>query len=266
MVCGIVNITSDSFSDGGQHLKPDHAMSHALKLIEDGAGMVDIGGESTRPGATPVSVDEEIDRVLPVLEGLRSQTDVLISVDTTKSKVALEALAHGADIINDVSGGLFDEEMIEVVKKSGAGFICGHVEGANLDQVHKNQDACKGYSAVLKTLCSRIAFLKKTLGGKIIADPCVGFGKSSETNRQLIRSGEDITQQTGAPVMIGVSRKRVLGDLTGLSVEERDHATVGASLAAVCFGAKVLRVHNVKFLTEALMAFWPLHSKGSRLL
>ena len=257
-------MTSDSFSDGGRFASTEHALEHALNLVKHGAEIVDIGGESTRPGATPVTAQQEMDRVLPVVEHLRAQSEVLISVDTTKSGVAAEAVKSGADIINDVSGGQFDTGMIDVVKGTGAGYVCGHVLSDTLEAIHESQERCIGYKRIVETFSERIVALKQKLGKKIIADPCVGFGKSQETNQRLIRSGSDIAERTGVPVMIGVSRKRVLGDLAGLPLGERDHATVGASLAAVVFGASLLRVHNVKIMKEALSAFWPLfQSEGN---
>ncbi len=252
-VMGVLNLTPDSFSDGGQLVGLEGAIRAAEEMVADGADILDIGGESTRPGALPVSIDEECRRILPLVEALAARFAVPLSVDTCKAEVARRAVAAGAEIVNDVSGGLFDESMIERVDSLGCAFVCGHVRGRDLAAVHAT--LATNADEVLAELVARIASLPLGLRARTIADPCIGFGKDLHTNLGLLRSGEALAAQTGCPVLIGASRKRFLGELTGLPVHERDAASVGAALASVEAGAHILRVHNVAMTVSALRVF-----------
>ncbi len=259
-VVGVVNVTPDSFSDGGKYLAPGDAIEHALALIEAGADIVDVGGESTRPqGARAVSAEEEIERVLPVIRALRDRPTV-ISVDTTKAKVAAAAVDAGAEIINDISGGVFDPEITRVADQSRAAFVCGHVRGRNLAQVHAATapgaaETPPGFVEVAYDLTERVLGLPAGLRSRTIVDPGIGFGKGTAQNLELIRRAGELRAAVARPVMIGPSRKRFLGDLTGELVHERDVASVAACLAAVSSGADFLRIHAVKLLQPALSVY-----------
>lgn len=254
-VAGVLNVTPDSFSDGGRFLDVSAAVERGRELARAGADLIDIGGESTRPGATAVSAAEEIDRVIPVIAALARELDVPISVDTTKAAVARAALEAGAEVVNDVTGGAFDPELPEVAAARGAAFVCGHVRGRTLVEVHAAEDDPPGFAEVTRELEERLASLPAALVARTIVDPGLGFGKGTAQNLELLRRAGELASALSRPVMVGPSRKRFLGELTGRDVGDRDAATAGAALGAVACGAHVVRVHAVELVAAALAAF-----------
>jgi dihydropteroate synthase len=255
---GVINTTPDSFSDGGRHLAADAAVERALALVEDGADLLDIGGESTRPGAAPVTLEDELARVLPVIDRLAGRTGcAVLSIDTAKAEVARAALAAGAEVVNDVTGGLFDPGTAQAAAEAGAAFVCGHVRGRRLDEVHAA--APPAFDEVVAELAARIRDLPAALAGRIAVDPGLGFGKQAAQNLELLRRSGELSAALSCPVMVGPSRKRFLGELTGRPVGERDVATVGAALAAVRAGAHLIRVHEVRAVRDALVVYRAVH-------
>ncbi len=252
---GIVNVTPDSFSDGGQWLAPSQAIAHALELVEQGADLLDIGGESTRPGAEPVSIDEELRRVIPVIEGLAGQTEIPISIDTMKPQVAQAALDSGAHIINDVSAFEFDAAMIDIASKSNCGIILMHMLGTpqTMQADPHYEDVV---SEVVDSLQARVAkLLEQGISAeRIVIDPGIGFGKTAEHNLSLLTNIKSL-RATGHPVLIGHSRKRFLGKIIGRPVEERLAGTIGVSIALAQQYADILRVHDVAAVKDALSAW-----------
>jgi dihydropteroate synthase len=243
---GILNVTPDSFFDGGRSFDTKTAVSHALSMIEDGADILDIGGESTRPGADPVSPTQEKLRVLPVIEALRTQTDVAISVDTTKASVAESALQRGATIINDISAMRFDADMPRVVARYGAQIVLMHMQGT--PQTMQRSPEYKDVVHEVRDFLLRRADAAEAAGiprENIILDPGIGFGKTLEHNLLLLRH-LPILCASGYTVLIGVSRKSFLGRLLGLPVEERLEGTIAANTIAILHGADIIRVHDVK--------------------
>lgn len=244
-VMGILNVTPDSFSDGGHFLDPEIAVQHALQMVEEGANIIDIGGESTRPGAASVSVKEEIKRTIPIISNLREQSDVLISIDTMKADVASLALEAGADIINDVSGFEADPNMVGVAADSGAGVILMHMKGTP-QTMQDNPTYEDAVGEVFHYLEERIAFAvsRGVRRECIVVDPGIGFGKTLEHNLQLLRGIPDLGKS--APVLIGASRKSMIGKL--LDREDPDQRLAGSLGIAgwsVALGAHILRVHDV---------------------
>ena len=258
---GVVNTTPDSFSDGGRHHTVEAAVARGLALAGDGADLIDVGGESTRPGAAPVSLEEELARVVPVIERLASAGAVL-SVDTCKGAVARAALEAGAEVVNDVSGGLFDAGTARAAADAGALFVCGHVRGRSLDEVHAA--APPAFDEVVAELAGRLADLPPALAGRVAVDPGLGFGKQTGQNLELLRRSGELSAALSCPVMVGPSRKRFLGELTGRPVGERDAATVGAALAAAAAGAHLIRVHEVRAVRDALVVFRAARGQGAR--
>ncbi len=252
---GIVNATPDSFSDGGQWFAPEAAVAHALQLAEDGAEVLDIGGESTRPGSTPVSPEEELRRVIPVIEGLRGQTDRMISIDTTKAVVAKAALAAGADIVNDVSGCRFDPEMPAVCAASDAGVIVMHMRGTpQTMQTNPTYDnVVAEVLAHLEESASRL-IQAGVARERILFDPGIGFGKTPEHNIDLLANVAAL-RGTGRPVLIGHSRKQFLKRLLGRPVEERLFGTLGVAVAVAQQRADLIRVHDVGPTRDTLLAW-----------
>jgi dihydropteroate synthase len=249
---GIVNVTPDSFSDGGAFLDPDQAVEHGLKLACEGADVLDVGGESTRPGSLPVSEDEELRRVLPVIRGLRSKTGVLISVDTTKSSVAGAALEAGADIVNDTSGLRADPAMGPLIARSGAAVILMHMKG-----VPRTMQESPSYDDLLGEVR---AFLRDRVREaeaagipfeRTIIDPGIGFGKTAEHNLALLNR-LDALQDLGRPVCVGASRKAFIGRILGLPPGERLEGTIAAAVLSVSRGASILRVHDVGAVAKAV--------------
>jgi dihydropteroate synthase len=247
---GIVNVTPDSFSDGGKFNTTEKAIEHALQLVEEGAEILDIGGESTRPGATPVPLDEELKRVIPVIEGLRD-VGVPLSIDTYKPQVMQAAITAGADIVNDVCA-LREPQALEIVAASQVGVCLMHMQGRP-----QTMQADPQYDDVVSEVRN---FLKARLDAaeqagidrsRIVLDPGFGFGKRTAHNLTLLNHLNDI-QALGLPLLIGLSRKSVLGQVVGSSVDERIHASIAASVVSVMKGANIVRVHDVKPTIDAL--------------
>jgi len=254
-VMGVVNATPDSFSDGGAYRHPEVAVVFAHGLVGAGADIIDVGGESTRPAAEPVSAAEEIERVVPIILALAARLATPISIDTTKAEVAEAAVAAGAEIINDISGGRFDPDILSVAERSGAAYVCGHVRGSSIQEVHAAEADPPGFDDVLNELSDRLAALPAALRHRTIIDPCLGFGKPTEQSLELTRRAGELSAALYCPVLLGPSRKRFLGELTGKPVRERDDATVGAALAAAAAGTNIVRVHDVARLRPALTVF-----------
>ena len=251
-VMGIVNVTPDSFSDGGRAATRDVAIAHALRLVDEGADLLDIGGESSRPGAEPVPEDEELRRVLPVVEALAPRVPVPISVDTTKAGVAVRALRAGASIVNDITALGGDPDLPRVVAESGAGVVLMHMAGTprTMQDDPRYGDVV---GDVRDFLAGRIAEVE-SLGiprARVAIDPGIGFGKTLEHNLELLRN-LDRFATLGCAVLIGTSRKGFLGALTGRPVAERATASVVSSLAAATRGAHVVRVHDVAPMVDAI--------------
>jgi dihydropteroate synthase len=250
-VMGIVNVTPDSFSDGGRFLDPDAAIAHGLELVAEGASILDIGGESTRPGAEPVTADEEIRRVVPVIEAVRD-IGAAISIDTTKAAVARAALDTGATIVNDVAAFRFDPEIAAVAADAGATCVLMHMLG----EPRTMQDDPR-YDEVVSDVK---AFLEERLAyavgqgvpeDRVWLDPGIGFGKTLEHNLELIARLDEIVA-IGRPVVFGASRKSFLGKLTGRQVDERLAGTIASNIIAYERGARVFRVHDVAATVDAL--------------
>ena len=248
---GVVNVTPDSFSDGGEFLAADVAVAHCRELLDDGADILDIGGESTRPGAQPVPADEELRRVLPVIEGA-SEMGGRISIDTTKADVARRAIAAGASIVNDVSAFRFDPELAGVVAESGTECCLMHMLG----EPRTMQDDPR-YGDVVADVK---AFLEERLAFAVAAgipeervwlDPGIGFGKTLDHNLEILRRLDEIVA-IGRPVVVGTSRKSFLGKLTGRPEKERLPGTIATNVLALTRGASVFRVHDVAVVAEAL--------------
>ena len=253
-VMGIVNVTPDSFSDGGRFLDPDAAVAHGIELAGQGADVLDVGGESTRPGAAPVPVDEELRRVIPVVERLAATTSVPVSVDTTKAAVARAAIDAGASVVNDVSAGRLDPNILGVAAEAGAGYVVMHMQGEP-----RTMQAEPHYDDVVAQVGD---FLADRVGaaraagvpeGAIAADPGIGFGKTVEHNLRLLAGLPAIAERVGVPVMVGASRKTFVGKVLAgagaasgdLPVDQREEGTLATVVWAVERGASIVRVHDV---------------------
>ncbi len=255
---GIVNITPDSFSDGGQFSQADLAVAHAITLAEEGADILDIGGESTRPNATPVSLQEELDRVIPVIETLVGAVNIPLSIDTYKPQVMQAAIDAGASIVNDVRA-LQEDGALQVVAKSNAGVCLMHMQGSPQTMQIDPQ-----YTDVVKEVQQFLATrLQDCLDAgiaaeRIMLDPGFGFGKTRAHNIMLIR---ELAQFTALkqPLLVGLSRKSVLGQMTGNDVDARLYASIAASVIATMKGASIVRVHDVKATVEALKVVGAIH-------
>jgi dihydropteroate synthase len=264
---GVLNVTPDSFSDGLQFLSPAKALEHAEQMIAEGADIIDVGGESTRPGATLVSPDEEIERVLPVIEALAKRTTVPISIDTTKSLVASAALKAGAVIVNDISALRFDFHIADEVAKAGAGLVLMHSRGTPAT-LHRLPPVADVMEEVTSSLRSSIALAERrgVRRESIVIDPGIGFGKSQEQNVELIaRLDQLVGVFPDFPILIGTSRKSFIGRLLKPSgadagvdasgdapVSERLHGTMASITAAILRGAHIVRVHDVKAAVETV--------------
>jgi dihydropteroate synthase len=252
-IVGILNVTPDSFSDGGRFVDVDTAVAHAQRMVVDGAHLIDIGGESTRPGAPEVAPDEELERVLPVVDALAAD-GFAVSIDTRRPSVAEACLSHGACVVNDV-GGLRDRDMIAVIAAANASVVIMHTPLADLAASHRYS----GYDDVAHDVAE---FLDHQAGvahdagiEEIILDPGLGFGKSVDDNLVLIRHLDRLTS-LGYPVLIGASRKRFVGAIADVAdADRRDAATIAVHLRAVTRGAQALRVHDVAGHVQALRAW-----------
>lgn len=250
-VMGIVNVTPDSFSDGGKYESTEKAVEHAMQLVAEGADILDIGGESTRPGATPVRLQDELVRVIPVIERLLKIAGVPLSIDTYKPKVMRAAIAAGADIVNDVRA-LQEPGALEVVAGSQVGVCLMHMQGTpqtmQLDPQYEDV-----VSEVNAFLAQRLAAAEAAgiAQERVVLDPGFGFGKKTEHNLLLLQQ-LDKTLAIGRPLLAGLSRKSVLGQITGGDIRVRLHASLAASVIAVMKGARIVRVHDVKATVDAL--------------
>jgi dihydropteroate synthase len=244
---GIVNVTPDSFSDGGLYLDSDAAIAHGLELATAGAAIVDVGGESTRPGAEPVDAGEELRRIVPVVAGLVAG-GATVSVDTTKSAVALAALDAGAVLVNDVSGGVADPEILRVVAETGAAYVAMHTRGTPRT-MQERVDYDDVLDDVIRELRARVeAALAAGIDPRaLLADPGIGFAKTADQNLELLRALPEIAARVGAPLLVGASRKSFLSRFAGdgADVAARDDATLATTVWAFQMGAAMVRVHDV---------------------
>jgi dihydropteroate synthase len=244
-VMGILNVTPDSFSDGGRHFDPESAVAAGIDMVRDGADLLDVGGESTRPGAEEVAIDVEIDRVVPVIKRLAAEVDVPVSVDTRKHHVAQAAVEAGASIVNDVTAGEFDSGMLETVRDSAAGFVLMHMRGTP-STMQRLVDYGDVVHEVANYLATRLQ--AATDAGiewdRLAVDPGLGFAKTSDQSLRLMRE-VDAFVATGRPVLVGPSRKSFIGEVLGTDVTERMEGTAGAVAWMAGRGAHVVRVHDV---------------------
>ncbi|HZJ27198.1 MAG TPA: dihydropteroate synthase [Acidimicrobiia bacterium] len=248
-VMGIVNVTPDSFSDGGRYLDPGRAVDHAVRLADAGAIVLDVGGESTRPGAEPVSAAVEIDRVVPVIRRLASRVEppVAISVDTTKAEVAAAALAAGATIVNDVSAGRFDPPILDVTARAGAGYVAMHMQGepATMQVDPRYADVVAEVGACLTERVAA-ATAAGVAPGAVMVDPGIGFGKRLEHNLALLAALPALAERVQAPVLVGTSRKSFISAvLGGEGRAVREDGTLATVVWALDHGAALVRVHDV---------------------
>lgn len=252
VIIGVINVTPDSFSDGGHLASVDAAVEHGARLVADGARLLDVGGESTRPGAGPVAAKEEIARVVPVIAGLANQKIGPISVDTRKADVARAALDAGAAVVNDVSGLRFDRALADVVARAGAGLILMHMRGtpATMDEHAKYEHVAAEVAGEMTAMAAK-AEREGIARERIVLDPGFGFAKSAAHNLRLLDELATIVA-VGYPVAVGLSRKRFLGAATGRPVDDRDRATAVACALAWERGARLFRVHDVALTREAL--------------
>lgn len=245
LIMGILNVTPDSFYDGGRYTTVDRALSHVEQMVKDGADIIDVGGESTRPGSSEVTIQQEMDRVCPVVERISHEFNIPISIDTQKSKVAEEVLKSGASIVNDISGLRHDNRMPEIIAKYDAYCIIMHIRGTpntmQMDTVYSDL-----LLDIKEFLLKSIAIAKKSniADHKIIIDPGIGFGKSLEQNYSIINN-ISFFKKMGYPVLIGLSRKSLIGKLYSTE-EDRLPATIALNSIAVYNGADIIRVHDVK--------------------
>jgi dihydropteroate synthase len=253
MIMGVLNVTPDSFSDGGEFFSTAKAVEHGLQMAADGAQIVDVGGESSRPGAEPVSVDEELRRVIPVIENLRRKIDIFISIDTSKSEVASAAFDAGASIVNDVTGGRGDKEMMTLVAKRNAGFVIMHMQGEP-----RTMQVDPHYADVISEVADffRQQYARALDCGidpmTIALDPGIGFGKTLSHNLELLKNLERL-RINNRPIVVGVSRKSFLGKLIGSpTVADRLPPTVALTSLLRARGADVFRVHDVRENAVAL--------------
>ena len=252
LIMGIVNVTPDSFSDGGQHATPAAAVAHALALAAEGADLLDIGGESTRPGAPAVSESEELARVIPVIEQLAGQTDAALSIDTQKPAVAEAALAAGAVIINDIAANRTDPQMWQIAVAARAGYVAMHMQGTpqNMQDSPAYTDVTAEVRAFFNERLER--FTEAGLDAEqVLFDPGIGFGKTVEHNLALL-AGLERFKKMKRPLLVGASRKSFIGRLTEAAVEDRLAGSLACACRAAEAGTAVLRVHDVKETIQAL--------------
>jgi len=252
-IMGVLNVTPDSFSDGGHYFNPDKAVEHGLEMARDGADIIDVGGESTRPYSQNVSVTEEMDRVIPVIESLNKELSIPVSIDTYKSKVTREALKAGASLINDISALRFDPDMASIAAETGVPVILMHMKGTpkNMQDNPTYDDLISEILHFLKDAITRAvtAGIRKDL---IIVDPGIGFGKTFDDNLKVIRELSRLGSLQ-SPVLLGSSNKAFIGRILNKEAHERDTGTMATIAAAIMNGAHIVRVHNVKKAVETAM-------------
>lgn len=253
---GILNVTPDSFSDGGRFNSVEAAVSRALQMNEDGADIIDIGGESTRPGAERVSQEEELRRTIPVIQKLAGQLRVPMSIDTTRAEVARRALDAGAEIVNDISGLTFDRDMLEVCRKADAGICVMHIQGTP-QTMQQNPQYGNVVSEVIEFLQQQVdrCLMAGIPAERMCVDPGIGFGKTADHNLELLSAVPRMQQALQRPVLIGHSRKRFLSKILGRTVEEQSAGTIGVAVALAELGTDVLRIHDVRAVRDALVAW-----------
>jgi len=246
LIMGVLNVTPDSFFDGGKHNTTEEAIRHALLMIDEGADIIDVGGESTRPFSEPVLVEEELKRVIPVVEGIRARSDSIISIDTYKAKVAREACSAGADIVNDISGLSFDGDMADTVREFGAHTVIMHIKGTpgNMQKDPRYEDVISEIKTFFR---ERIEFAKKhgIANERIILDPGIGFGKRIQDNLAIIKN-LSVFKDLEMPLLIGTSMKSFIGHVTDSPLEERMEGTLASIALSIWNGADMVRVHDVK--------------------
>ena len=262
-IMGILNVTPDSFSDGGLFYDLDKALAHAHKMLREGVDIIDVGGESTRPGSKPVSEDEELRRVIPVIQELSKETDKPISIDTYKSRVAEKAIEAGAQIINDISGLKADREMARVAAANRAPIIINHIKGQphNMPEnpIYENL-----ISEVMHGLRQSIDLAVKSGINEdaIIIDPGIGFGKTTQHNLEILNRLEEF-KSLERPIMVGTSRKSFIGHVLGLPLQERLIGTAATIAVAIIKGAKIVRVHDVKEAVQVVLICDAIRNAGS---
>jgi len=259
---GVVNVTPDSFFDGGLYFEPARAIERALALAAEGADIIDIGGESSRPGSSPISAKEEKSRILPVVEVLKQKNGILVSVDTTKAEVAEAALAAGADIINDISAGRFDPRMLPLAAESGAALILMHMKGTP-----RTMQVAPHYDDLLGEVK---AFLRERLEAaescgvpreNLLLDPGIGFGKKLEHNLALLNNLGALADLE-RPLVVGISRKSFIGKILKLEAPERLEGTIAAAVVSLLRGASLLRVHDLQAVKRAIAVAEAILSQG----
>lgn len=252
LIMGVLNVTPDSFSDPGKHYQLEKAVEHALQMEEEGADIIDVGGESTRPGADPVTQDVELERVIPVIRAIRGKSPISISIDTYKSQVASQAIKYGAGIVNDISACRFDPNMKYVIAEEDVEVILMHMQG-----YPRNMQDNPVYDEVVKDIISFLEDRIKdlTTAGvpeeNIIIDPGIGFGKTLQHNLTIIKRLSEF-KTLGRPILLGTSRKSFIGQITGRAVDERLEGTIASNLIGMVNGADLVRVHEVGEVKNAL--------------
>ncbi|WP_303721383.1 dihydropteroate synthase [Malonomonas rubra] len=261
-IMGVLNVTPDSFSDGGRFADPELALQQGLRMAQEGAGLLDIGGESTRPGSKAVPEQEELDRVIPVIEALRQETDLPISIDTNKAAVARAAMAAGANFINDISGLTFDAQMAEVAVTTSAGLFLMHTRGC--PEVMQRDTK---YQSLRDEVCASLQLSIETAVAAGISteylavDPGIGFGKSAVGNLELLHHISDL-HRFGCPILLGTSRKSFIGQVLRQDIPtERLAGTLATVALGVEQGVQLFRVHDVKAAVEAAMVAWAVREK-----
>jgi dihydropteroate synthase len=253
LIVGVLNVTPDSFSDGGRYSSVDTAVEAGVRMVDDGADWIDVGGESTRPGATPVPEDEEKARVVPVIAGLRGRLGgrARISIDTYKAGTARAAIAAGADVVNDVSGGLLDPGILRAAADGGAAIVLGHLRGAPATMM-EGIAFSDVVAEVGDELAARVGAARAAGCREIWADPGIGFGKRAEHSLALLRALPAVAARAGVPLLLGVSRKSFLGHVTRRPAGERIFGTAAAVAAVVLRGAAAVRVHDVREMRDVV--------------
>ena len=252
LVMGVLNLTPDSFYDGGRYTREAQALRRVEEMIGEGADIIDVGGESVRPGAEPINLDEELSRVIPVIEKVRRLFSVTISIDTYKAEVARQAIEEGADMVNDISGLRFDPDLRKIVAGYGVSLILMHIKGTP-----KNMQDNPRYHSLMEEI---ISYLRKSIKlaeesgvdpARIIVDPGIGFGKTTAHNLEILRRLEEL-KSLGKPILVGISRKSFIGNVLGLPQEERLEGGLAATSMAVSGGARIVRTHDVKPTRQAV--------------
>ena len=263
-VMGILNVTADSFSDGGRFLEASKAVEHAFRMAEEGADIIDVGGESTRPGAEPVPADEQTRRILPVIEGVAQRSDVPISVDTSSAEVARRALDAGACMVNDVTALRGDPALATLVAKRGGGIVLMHMRGTPRD-MQKNPVYDDVVADVARFLDERIAFAvsRGIERDRIVVDPGIGFGKTLAHNLELLRRLDEF-QALRRPVMVGTSRKSMIGAILGRPTDDRLFGTLATVAASAERGAALVRVHDVRPAADVIRVMTAIRGRADR--